>query len=155
MPEAEGETFHLVDPDPLSSAELLRVLAREYGAREPKLQLFTDDLEKWRTTHDVEFHETVDKGDEAHTEHGCAEVHIALDLLGLPQGTRQGGVAPDVSDPGSEEALRLHRPAPLHRPDKDRATARRRQSAASAGGRHEKRDALHVVGHREDVEGPQ
>jgi sulfite reductase subunit B len=35
-----------------------------YGAREPKLQLFTDDLEKWRTTHDVEFHETVDKGDE-------------------------------------------------------------------------------------------
>ena len=36
MPEAEGETFHLVDPEPLTSAELVRVLAREYGAREPK-----------------------------------------------------------------------------------------------------------------------
>jgi len=34
-----------------------------YGAREPGLQLFTDDLAKWRTTHDVEFYETVDKGD--------------------------------------------------------------------------------------------
>jgi len=36
MPEAEGETFHLVDPEPLTSADLVRVLAREYGAREPK-----------------------------------------------------------------------------------------------------------------------
>ena len=36
MPEAEGETFHLVDPEPLTSAELVRVLAREYGAREPQ-----------------------------------------------------------------------------------------------------------------------
>jgi sulfhydrogenase subunit gamma (sulfur reductase) len=34
-----------------------------YGAREPGLQLFTNDLAKWRTTHDVEFYETVDKGD--------------------------------------------------------------------------------------------
>ena len=38
-----------------------------YGAREPKLQLFTDDLAHWRSTHDVEFHETVDKGDEGWT----------------------------------------------------------------------------------------
>ena len=36
MPAAEGETFHLVDPEPLTSAELVRALAREYGAREPK-----------------------------------------------------------------------------------------------------------------------
>ncbi len=36
MPEAEGETFHLVDPEPLTSADLVRALAREYGAREPK-----------------------------------------------------------------------------------------------------------------------
>ena len=34
-----------------------------YGAREPGLQLFTDDLAKWRTAHDVEYCETVDKGD--------------------------------------------------------------------------------------------
>jgi NAD(P)H-flavin reductase len=38
-----------------------------YGAREPKLQLFTDDLEKWRKTHDVEFFETVDKGGDGWT----------------------------------------------------------------------------------------
>jgi sulfhydrogenase subunit gamma (sulfur reductase) len=38
-----------------------------YGAREPKLQLFTDDLHKWRTTHDVDFHETVDMGDPSWT----------------------------------------------------------------------------------------
>ena len=38
-----------------------------YGAREPKLQLFTDDLEQWRTTHDVEFFETVDRDDEGWT----------------------------------------------------------------------------------------
>ena len=35
-PEAEGETFHLVDPDPLSSGELLGELARRYGADPPK-----------------------------------------------------------------------------------------------------------------------
>ena len=31
-----GRRFHLVDPEPLTSAELVRALAREYGAREPK-----------------------------------------------------------------------------------------------------------------------
>jgi sulfhydrogenase subunit gamma (sulfur reductase) len=34
-----------------------------YGAREPGLQLFTDDLAAWRTSNDVEYHETVDRGD--------------------------------------------------------------------------------------------
>jgi len=34
-----------------------------YGSREPGLQLFTDDLAKWREDHDVEFFETVDRGD--------------------------------------------------------------------------------------------
>lgn len=34
-----------------------------YGAREPRLQLFTDDLERWRVSHDIEFFETVDKSD--------------------------------------------------------------------------------------------
>jgi NAD(P)H-flavin reductase len=34
-----------------------------YGAREPKLQLFTDDLTKWREANEVEFFETVDRGD--------------------------------------------------------------------------------------------
>jgi NAD(P)H-flavin reductase len=34
-----------------------------YGAREPGLQLFIDDLAKWRTANDVEYHETVDKSD--------------------------------------------------------------------------------------------
>ena len=34
-----------------------------YGAREPGLQLFTDDLAKWRTANDVEYYETVDKSD--------------------------------------------------------------------------------------------
>jgi sulfhydrogenase subunit gamma (sulfur reductase) len=38
-----------------------------YGAREPGLQLFTDDLDKWRTANDVEFYETVDKGDPSWT----------------------------------------------------------------------------------------
>jgi nucleoside-diphosphate-sugar epimerase len=36
MPEAEGETLHLVDPEPLTSGELTRVLAEHYGARPPK-----------------------------------------------------------------------------------------------------------------------
>lgn len=31
-----GETLHLVDPEPLTSHELLRVLAEEYGARPPR-----------------------------------------------------------------------------------------------------------------------
>jgi sulfhydrogenase subunit gamma (sulfur reductase) len=38
-----------------------------YGAREPGLQLFTDDLAKWRTANDVEYYETVDKGDPSWT----------------------------------------------------------------------------------------
>jgi NAD(P)H-flavin reductase len=38
-----------------------------YGSREPALQLFTDDLAKWRTANDVEFYETVDKGDPSWT----------------------------------------------------------------------------------------
>ncbi len=36
LPEAEGETLHLVDPEPLTSGELTRVLAEHYGARPPK-----------------------------------------------------------------------------------------------------------------------
>ena len=36
MPETEGETLHLVDPEPLSAGELLRLLAERYGARAPK-----------------------------------------------------------------------------------------------------------------------
>ena len=38
-----------------------------YGAREPVLQLFTDDLDKWRRDNDVEFYETVDRGDPSWT----------------------------------------------------------------------------------------
>ena len=34
-----------------------------YGAREPKQQLFPEDLEKWRVSKEVEYHETVDRGD--------------------------------------------------------------------------------------------
>jgi len=34
-----------------------------YGTREPKLQLFLEDLAKWRASKEVEYHETVDKGD--------------------------------------------------------------------------------------------
>jgi thioester reductase-like protein len=36
-PEAVGNTLHLVDADPVSSAELARLLAREYAGREPSL----------------------------------------------------------------------------------------------------------------------
>lgn len=36
---AAGETLHLVDPEPISSAELARLLAREYAGREPSLPL--------------------------------------------------------------------------------------------------------------------
>ena len=35
-PEAEGETFHLVDPEPLSSSELLEHLAERFGAKAPR-----------------------------------------------------------------------------------------------------------------------
>ena len=36
---ANGETLHLVDPDPLTAAELTQILAREYAGREAKLRL--------------------------------------------------------------------------------------------------------------------
>ncbi len=35
-PETEGETLHLVDPEPLNSGELLRALAAAYGAKPPR-----------------------------------------------------------------------------------------------------------------------
>jgi len=34
-----------------------------FGARSPKEQLFLDDLSAWRTSHDVDYYETVDKSD--------------------------------------------------------------------------------------------
>lgn len=34
-----------------------------YGTRQPNLQLFHEDLAKWRTAKDVEYYETVDEGD--------------------------------------------------------------------------------------------
>jgi thioester reductase-like protein len=34
---ARGEVLHLVDPEPISAAELVRVLAREYAGKEPTL----------------------------------------------------------------------------------------------------------------------
>jgi thioester reductase-like protein len=36
---AAGETLHLVDPDPVTAAELFRTLAREYTDREPKVRV--------------------------------------------------------------------------------------------------------------------
>jgi thioester reductase-like protein len=36
---ATGETLHLVDPDPISAAELSRVLSREYAGREPSFKI--------------------------------------------------------------------------------------------------------------------
>ncbi len=36
LPETEGETLHLVDPEPLSAGDLLKRLAEHYGARPPK-----------------------------------------------------------------------------------------------------------------------
>jgi sulfhydrogenase subunit gamma (sulfur reductase) len=38
-----------------------------YGAREPKLQLFLDDLAQWREVDEVEYLETVDNGDDSWT----------------------------------------------------------------------------------------
>jgi sulfite reductase subunit B len=35
-----------------------------YGAKDPSQQLFLDDLANWRTSKDVDYHETVDKADE-------------------------------------------------------------------------------------------
>lgn len=34
-----------------------------FGAKTPREQIFTDELAKWRTSSDIEYHETVDKGD--------------------------------------------------------------------------------------------
>ena len=36
---ANGETLHLVDPDPLTAKELTQVLAREYAGKEPRLRV--------------------------------------------------------------------------------------------------------------------
>ncbi|HEX8742552.1 MAG TPA: SDR family oxidoreductase [Thermoleophilaceae bacterium] len=38
-PDAVGETLHLVDPDPITAAELARLLAREYAGKEPAYKL--------------------------------------------------------------------------------------------------------------------
>jgi thioester reductase-like protein len=38
-PEAVGDTMHLVDPEPLSSRELVEVLAQEYAGRQPRLRV--------------------------------------------------------------------------------------------------------------------
>ncbi len=37
--EARGEVLHLVDPEPISAAELARVLAKEYAGKEPSLRV--------------------------------------------------------------------------------------------------------------------
>ena len=37
--EATGQTLHLVDPEPMSSAQLMRLLAREYAGREPSYRI--------------------------------------------------------------------------------------------------------------------
>ena len=36
LPEAEGQTLHLVDPDPLSASELVATLSQEYAGRAPR-----------------------------------------------------------------------------------------------------------------------
>jgi thioester reductase-like protein len=38
-PSAVGETLHLVDPDPVSAAELLTLLSKEYAGKEPRYRL--------------------------------------------------------------------------------------------------------------------
>jgi thioester reductase-like protein len=38
-PAAAGETLHLVDPEPVTAAELMRILARTYAGRTPTLRL--------------------------------------------------------------------------------------------------------------------
>jgi thioester reductase-like protein len=38
-PSAEGETLHLVDPEPVSARELLTLLSREYAGKEPGYKL--------------------------------------------------------------------------------------------------------------------
>jgi thioester reductase-like protein len=37
--ETIGQTLHLVDPEPMSSAQLMRLLAREYAGREPSYRI--------------------------------------------------------------------------------------------------------------------
>jgi thioester reductase-like protein len=37
--EADGETLHLVDPEPVTAAELTRTLAREYAGKEPSFRV--------------------------------------------------------------------------------------------------------------------
>jgi thioester reductase-like protein len=37
--EAEGETLHLVDPEPISALDLMRMLSREYAGRDPSYKL--------------------------------------------------------------------------------------------------------------------
>jgi thioester reductase-like protein len=44
--EARGEVLHLVDPDPISAAELGRVLAKEYAGKEPTLRVPRSVLEQ-------------------------------------------------------------------------------------------------------------
>jgi thioester reductase-like protein len=38
-PGAVGQTFHLVDPEPVTAVELLGILSREYAGREPGMRL--------------------------------------------------------------------------------------------------------------------
>jgi hypothetical protein len=38
-PAAAGRTFHLVDPEPVTAAEMLRILAEEYAGRQPSYRL--------------------------------------------------------------------------------------------------------------------
>jgi thioester reductase-like protein len=38
-PQAVGQTLHLVDPEPVTAAELLSILSREYGDRQPSYRL--------------------------------------------------------------------------------------------------------------------
>jgi thioester reductase-like protein len=38
-PEAVGQTLHLVDPEPVTAADLARILSREYAGREPSYRL--------------------------------------------------------------------------------------------------------------------
>jgi thioester reductase-like protein len=39
QPAAVGQTFHLVDPEPVTAVELLRILAQAYAGREPTLRM--------------------------------------------------------------------------------------------------------------------
>ena len=45
-PEAVGETLHLCDPQPISSAELMRTLAQHYSGRRPSFRVPTGLLER-------------------------------------------------------------------------------------------------------------